>query len=111
MRRPAIDSYALRLTIDCRLSMVPCSPGVPADCPLAFRGAPKAGTRVCGGHGIPIHALGVCLCHVGYEGLSCTTCAAGYHLVQGLCQRSYESFVATDAFSAPGGGDPLVKVD
>eukprot|EP00884_Botryococcus_braunii_P021230 jgi/Botrbrau1/7791/Bobra.0159s0219.1 len=78
------------------------SPGVPSDCPLAFRGAPVAGNRICGGHGTPVHALGKCLCYTGYDGYACTSCAVGYQLINGLCQRSYESFVAGDSSPADG---------
>jgi hypothetical protein len=58
---------------------------------------------VCAGHGTPIHVTGQCICYTGYDGDDCGSCALGYQLAAGICQRSYESFLAA--------GEPVTSND
>ncbi|KAK9816877.1 hypothetical protein WJX72_006446 [[Myrmecia] bisecta] len=68
--------------------------GVSSDCPLAFHPVPIKGSKFCSGKGTPVAALGTCQCFVGYDGTACESCAEGYALMAGTCQRTYAGFLA-----------------
>ena len=66
------------------------------DCLLTQHAVPSdAQGELCSGRGLPVAACGTCECFTGYEGSACDECAGGYHLLNGLCQRTLDDILAS----------------
>ena len=62
----------------------------PQDCPVPQLVCAVTGAGVCSGRGVcaPTLGGGVCLCHPGYAGGSCDSCAGGFSVIGGACSAA-----------------------
>ncbi len=83
-------------------------PCCPQDCPVPQLVCTVTAAGVCSGRGVcaPTIGGGVCLCHPGYAGGSCDSCAGGFTSVGGACSAAAAipvvvPFVCTTTYGFP----------